>query len=198
MDVLLAIGLAGLTLSVLWPQKRAGRILRAERHLSERVVELGQALQDARAAVVCDADGDGVGEFPPLAQLQGPAMTGIEPVPGTAAHRLPGWYVQLLLPDRRLQPVAAGAPSVFVDGAEVGCLLIAWPEVRGETGMRAFCWTPADGLLKHTVDGYPYGGADEPPAPRRALLDRVGGELKPASQTGFAESRWVRPVPLPR
>lgn len=198
MDLLLAVGLAALALSVLMPQKRLGRILKSERRLSQRLTELGLALQTARIAKVRDLDGDGVGEYPPLGALAPGAVADLEAVPGTGTHHIPGWYIELLLPDRRFQPVSAGDPDVSVDAAEVACLLIAWPESPGESGMRAYCWTPADGLLKHTVDGYPYGGADDPPSPRRALVERVGTDLSAAHLAGPADSRWVHPQAAPR
>lgn len=170
MDGLLLACLACLVAAVALPHFRIGRLLRREGRIAEAVEALSNALLEARARAVQDADGDGSGEFPPLTSILGPGRIELEPVEGTSVHEYAGYYFALLLPDLRGDPVPDTSPAVHTDYAEFACVLTAWPVERGTTGMRAYCWRPADGLLKHAVDGYPYGGADRPIVPDGPLV----------------------------
>ena len=140
--------------------------------------EVGERLDARRAAAQIDTDGDGRGETPPIGDVASTA-DGFRPGADGAASERDGYWFTVLVPGADRLPRRAGTAEVSTDGSEATYVLIAWPVDPGKSGMRAYVRTPLDGLLRHGIDGYPYGGPDAPPAPRHVLVERRAGLLQP-------------------
>lgn len=169
-DGLLLLTLVATAVLVALPTLHIDSIVAAEDEVGREILDLGERAEAARAAALRDLDGDGQGEAPPLSDVFGSRSVQFQPSPGGAAWSRGGYWFTLLTPGRGGLPAPPNDDPTMADYAEVAYLLVAWPVEPGRSGMRAYLWTPTDGLLRHVVDGYPYGGADRPPQPRESLV----------------------------
>ena len=192
---MLLVALVGIGLLVVRPAWRVERVLVHEEAAWREVVALSERAEAARRGVVRDLDRDGVGEPPPLGVLvrgEGPRYA---PGPGGQAWRCGGYWFALLTPGIDRRAAFPTDEARLADYAEIAYAIVAWPADPGTSGMRAYLWTPADAkVLRHAVDGFPYGGAERPPLPAEPLVGREGGELRArrVHEPG-ADSPWKPP-----
>lgn len=183
---------AALAAVVVAPQKRVRSIISAEAQIVEDLRDLDRRLEAQRRTGKPDIDGDGLAEFAPLGDVLRSRALAAEPVGTDGIYRLDGYYFAVMVPGGlRRTPVLAGSADVLADGAEITYLLVAWPEVPGETGMLAYVSSP-QGVLRHQIEGFPYDR--HPPAPEWPMVVFDRDRLRP---NPYAESDWKSPVRLP-
>lgn len=179
MDVVLAAALLVLAFLAWLPGRRVESVIAREDAALAVLADLGARLDAFRERAELDRDGDGRGETPPLEILIGGDPGFRASADGTAWEHGGYWFTVLVPgPDRLARRPTGTGPA---EPAEATYVLVAWPVDPGHSGMRAYLRTPLDGLLRHAADGYPYGGADAPPVPRTALVQRHSGVLRPVS-----------------
>ncbi len=189
MDVVLVVAVVALGVLTWLPWQRVRGVLAAEDVAMANMHLLDRALQEPRAAARRDLDGDGRGETPPIAAIAA-GIDGFEPSADGNAWRRDGYWFTVLVPDHERLPAAPRDDPALADPAEATYVLIGWPCEPGRSGMRAYLRSPLDGLLRHAVDGYPYGGPDRPPAPRVALVESRSGTLRAVR---LKSGLWVPP-----
>ena len=186
--------LAGSMLVLAWMAWSPGRhirdVLAAEDVATATLQDLATRVDQHRTGAATDVDGDGMGETPAISVLVSESE-GFRPDADGSAWQRDGYWFTLLVPGGDRLPHQPDGTEARADLAEATYVLIAWPVEPGVSGMRAYLRTPLDGVLRHAVDGYPYGGPDKPPAPRVALLERRAGTLRPISLKDG--SLWVSP-----
>lgn len=190
-DILLAAGLLGLAAVFVGPYLRVRSVLRSEDRVAEQVVALADALERHREAGTDDTDEDGVGEYPFLDAVLD-HLPDARPTEREGVWISEGYHYAVLLPGVDRTPVLPGAARVPPDLAEVAFVLVAWPVDYGADGMRAYAYRPADGLLLHAIDGYPY--TDRPPLIDGVWIERTedGWRDRPYKATGRRRA-WVSP-----
>ena len=182
-DGLIVLALAALVGLAAWPRVRVRSILEREDAIARDLEDLAARIEGARAAAAVDDDGDGRARFPVLdANVLGTRAVQFEPSGDLSAYARHGYWFAMLLPDRRRLPVGASSPEVAAEYADETFWLLAWPIEPGTSGIRAYLFTPLDGVLRHTVDGYPYQGPDRPPAPAAEMLVLKSGRPVPVSR----------------
>lgn len=188
-DGLLLVALLAIVGLVLLPGRRVDGVLAAEEAAIDFSRQLGSRIDAIRAAAARDLDGDGVGEAPPIAEVIEASDGATASSSGTAFRRDGYWYTVLVPGRDRMASQPSDEPRVATRAA-VTYVIMAWPVEPGKSGMRAYLRSPHGGLLRHAIDGYPYGGPDRPPAPRVPLVETRGGETQPVL---LASDRWVAP-----
>ncbi len=188
-DGLLVASLLGVVALVLLPGARVTRVIEAEDKAIAFTREIASRLDAHRAAAERDLDDDGVGETPPIGEIIRPE-DGAEPSSGGTAFRKDGYWFTVLVPGGDRMPAQPADTPERAAYAETTYLIAAWPVEPGISGMRAYARTPTDGLLRHAIDGYPYGGPDRPPTPRMPLIGTRGGQPLPLP---LASDDWVAP-----
>ncbi len=190
-DTLLLVAGVALVLSVLRLEVAVRHVLGAESAALADLRDLATRVDAYRASAARDLDHDGVGETGPLGDMLGERARAFRRADAANAWRRGGYWFTALVPGRDRTPAPPSDDPALADLAEAAWLLVAWPVEPGTTGMRAYLRTQHDGLLRHTVDGYPYGGPTRPPFPRVPLARVVAGRLAPASLRD--EDAWVSP-----
>lgn len=194
-DAVTLLAVAALAAIVVVPQRRVRRMMKNEDQVVADLRDLEQRLQEHQKSAGRDADRDGAGEYAPLGEVMGARADAARPAGTAGIHELDGYYFAVLVPGGRKTPVLAGSPDAVTDWAEVTYAVVAWPARPGETGMAAYMATP-HGLLRHQIDGYPYG--TEPPWQQLddwAMVDLSGERPRRAPYSG---SSWRVPIRLPQ
>ncbi len=191
-DAAVVLVLVVLAAIVIVPQSNVRRMARAENAVIDLLTQLDRRIEEYRRSGATDADRDGRGEYASLAEIlrDAPDRDEYVRIEGTDVWERSGWYFAVLLPDREKNAVAATAPQVHVDYAEVAKLLVAWPAQPGVTGMRAYARWPGGTLLQHSIDGYPY--TRTPPVPHAPLVRIDAGVAAPADR--YDGDDWNPPV----
>jgi len=192
-DGLVVFALLVLVSMAFVPHLRVRFLLKREDSIAQDLRDLRDRLEEARLTGP-DRDGDGRREYPQLGDALKTRSVQFDPVPGQpGVFESYGYYFALFFPDRNRRAVAASDPAVPADYAEVTFLLIAWPVDPGVSGFRAYLCTPPDGVLRHGIDGYPYGGPEHPPIPRVDLVDLRDGRPVARTLRDTRTQTWMPP-----
>ncbi len=190
-DLLILVVVAVLVAAVVLPRRRVDGIVRAENRAIAQLATIVELLEVHQAEAKTDEDRDGVGEFSDLGRVLGRGRADFTRVEGTDTWERDGFYYTVLLAGPEKSPVPATSGMVVADFAEIAYLVVAWPARPGVSGMRAYARRP-DGLLQHTIDGYPYGGADEPPLPPGDMIR--GRRESPEAAPRQDSETWAPPI----
>jgi hypothetical protein len=188
-DGLLVASLLAIVGLVWLPSVRVGQVLEAEDRAVDFTRELASRVDDYRAEVKRDLDGDGIGETPPIGDVVVPADDA-RTSPGGISIEKDGYWFTILVPGRDSLPIQPAPEVRLARLSATTYVILAWPVEPGVSGMRAYLRTPHSGLLRHAIDGYPYGDGDRPPPLRAPLVDIRGGTPRPLA---LASDLWVAP-----
>ena len=200
--ILLVVAVSGLLIAtVLVPWIRDKRIRENESSAvgALRFVAVSQA--QFQAAAIVDQDRDGVGEFGFFTELSGELgyrlQTGTSAGPVSPPFIWPGfgqsaasnqgvgsknaYFFRMFLPRAEGQSAMAepgtppGGNPVHADAQELRFIALAWPQVVGQTGNRAFAVSQG-GEVFHTVNlgVQNYSGTENMPDAGAALVDPLG------------------------
>jgi hypothetical protein len=188
-DGLLVASLLAIVGLVWLPSLRVGEVLAAEDRAVDFTRELASRVDEYRADARRDLDDDGIGETPRIVDVIVPTGDA-HPSPGGISIQRDGYWFTVLGAGRDSMPIEPVDEARLARLSATTYVILAWPVEPGVSGMRAYMRTPHSGLLRHAIDGYPYGDGDRPPPLRAPLIEVRGGTPRPLP---LASDLWVAP-----